>query len=76
MDCAYKTLFKQHNDCEESSYDSYDRSPIVYDKVNIGETVIYYSYWKDWIISYLNWYNWITIILNRISYGKECWFKK
>ena len=47
MDGAYKTLFKQHNDCEESSYDSYDRSPIVYDKVNMGETVIYYSYWND-----------------------------
>lgn len=47
MDGAYKKLFEQHNDCEESSYDAYDRPPIVYDKVNMGETVIYYSYWKN-----------------------------
>ena len=40
-------MYDNYNDCEESSYDSYDRFPIVYEKVNMGEIVIYYSYWED-----------------------------
>ena len=32
---------------DEYPYDLYDQSPIVYDKIDMGETTIYYSYWRD-----------------------------
>ena len=36
-----------YDDYKGSNYDLYDQFPIVYDKINMGETYIYYSYWED-----------------------------
>ena len=37
---------------DDSPYDLYDQSPIVYDKIDMGETTIYYSYWRDYNIRF------------------------
>lgn len=39
--------YNKYDNYEGSDYDLYDQFPIVYDKIDIGETYIYYSYWKD-----------------------------
>ena len=36
-----------YGDYYKSHYDLYDQSPIVYDKIDMGDTAIYYSYWRD-----------------------------
>ena len=36
---------------DSSPYDLYDQSPTVYDKIDMGETSIYYSYWKDYVLT-------------------------
>lgn len=37
-----------YDDYDSYNYDFYDQSPIVYDKIDMGETTIYYSYWRDY----------------------------
>lgn len=37
-----------YDNYEGSLYDLYDKFPIVYGKIDMGETFIYYGYWRDY----------------------------
>ena len=40
-------MVDDYDNYEGSRYDLYDKFQLVYDKIDKGETYIYYSYWKD-----------------------------